>query len=82
VPQIAKNARAGSTGQLSFITVTLNFLGNIARIFTTLTEVPDPILLWGVFTSTALNGTLFAQVIPSLLCHSFPHHVSLTHRVC
>jgi mannose-P-dolichol utilization defect protein 1 len=69
VPQIVENAKSGSTGQLAFITVTLNFFGNVARIFTTLTEVPDPVLLWGVFSSAALNGTLFAQVRFVVLPH-------------
>jgi len=36
VPQIVENARNASTSSLSAITTTLEFLGNLARIFTTL----------------------------------------------
>ena len=37
--QIAENVQAGSTGQLAFLTLFMNFAGAAARIFTTLQEV-------------------------------------------
>ncbi|KAJ3143854.1 hypothetical protein HK101_003008 [Irineochytrium annulatum] len=63
VPQIFTNFSTGSTGQLSFITMALQSLGSAARIFTTLREVDDPVILLGCVVAAALNAVLFAQVI-------------------
>lgn len=63
VPQIALNFTQGHTGQLSIATSALFFLGNIARLFTTLTEVNDPVLLAGVLVGLLLNGTLVFQLV-------------------
>ena len=41
VPQIMSNFRGKSTGQLALVSVALSFVGGLARIFTTLTEVPS-----------------------------------------
>jgi len=62
-PQIALNFVQGHTGQLSLITSALFFLGGIARLFTTLTEVDDPILLAGVIVGLLLNATLVMQLV-------------------
>lgn len=62
IPQIALNFTQGHTGQLSAVTSTLFFMGNIARLFTTMTEVKDPVLLAGVLVSIILNGTLVLQL--------------------
>eukprot|EP00462_Mataza_sp_D1_P020775 CAMPEP_0175139942 /NCGR_PEP_ID=MMETSP0087-20121206/11193_1 /TAXON_ID=136419 /ORGANISM="Unknown Unknown, Strain D1" /LENGTH=160 /DNA_ID=CAMNT_0016423029 /DNA_START=257 /DNA_END=739 /DNA_ORIENTATION=+ len=63
IPQIMTNFSNKSTGQLAFITCFLNFLGCVARIFTTLTEVSDLVVLSSVVISTVLNGILFLQVV-------------------
>lgn len=43
LPQIWESFKNKSTGQLSFITWFLNFGGSVARIFTTIQEVDDPL---------------------------------------
>lgn len=62
-PQIALNFSQGHTGQLSMTTSVLFFLGGIARLFTTLTEVNDPILLAGVLVGLLLSGVLVFQLV-------------------
>lgn len=62
-PQIALNFTQGHTGQLSMATSVLFLLGGIARLFTTLTEVNDPILLAGVLVGLLLNGLLVFQLV-------------------
>jgi mannose-P-dolichol utilization defect protein 1 len=39
------------------------FMGSLARVFTTVQEVNDPLLLWGYGLATALNGVLVLQMI-------------------
>ncbi|KAI9330188.1 hypothetical protein BDR26DRAFT_712000 [Obelidium mucronatum] len=63
LPQIYTNLVNGNTGQLSAITVGLQFIGAAARIFTTLREVQDQVILVSFLVATALNGVLFAQVL-------------------
>jgi mannose-P-dolichol utilization defect protein 1 len=62
-PQIALNFSQGHTGQLSLTTSALFFVGGVARLFTTLTEVNDPILLAGVLVGLLLNGMLVFQLV-------------------
>ena len=38
-------------------------LGSLSRIFTTLQEVPDPLILYGFIAGFALNLVLFVQVL-------------------
>jgi mannose-P-dolichol utilization defect protein 1 len=38
-------------------------LGSLSRIFTTLQEVPDPLILYGYIAGFALNAVLFIQVL-------------------
>ncbi|KAL9965803.1 hypothetical protein ACROYT_G029650 [Oculina patagonica] len=61
--QIVTNFRNGHTGQLSFIMVALLFLGAVARIFTTIQETGDKVMLITFLVSTALNATLTFQVL-------------------
>ena len=61
--QIVANFRNGHTGQLSFIMVLLLFLGAMARIFTTIQETGDKVMLLTFVVSTVLNGTLVFQVL-------------------
>ena len=63
LPQIWSNYKEQSTGQLAFLTTFLNAAGSAARVFTTVQEVPDPIMLTGVGISTALNGIILAQML-------------------
>jgi len=61
--QIVANFRNGHTGQLSFIMVLMLFLGAMARIFTTIQETGDKVMLVTFLVSTALNATLVCQVL-------------------
>ena len=61
--QIVANFRNGHTGQLSFIMVLLLFVGAMARIFTTIQETGDKVMLVTFLVSTVLNGTLVFQVL-------------------
>lgn len=61
--QIATTFKTKSTGQLSFVTASLNFLGTIARVFTTLVEVQDPMLLVNIISVTLLNGIIVVQFL-------------------
>jgi mannose-P-dolichol utilization defect protein 1 len=61
--QIMANYKNGHTGQLSAITTFMNFAGTLARIFTTIQEVDDALILFSFVCSTLLNGILAFQVI-------------------
>jgi mannose-P-dolichol utilization defect protein 1 len=62
-PQIIANQRAGTTGQLSVVTAFLNFAGSLARVFTTLQEVDDTLMLIGFVLGVSLNAVILAQII-------------------
>eukprot|EP01087_Luapelamoeba_hula_P007334 TRINITY_DN1796_c1_g1_i1.p1 TRINITY_DN1796_c1_g1~~TRINITY_DN1796_c1_g1_i1.p1 ORF type:complete len:273 (-),score=49.08 TRINITY_DN1796_c1_g1_i1:140-922(-) len=62
VPQIYQNMRDGNTGQLSLITWGLNGAGSLARVFTTLAEVRDPLILSGFVCAAFLNLVVVAQI--------------------
>jgi len=62
VPQILTNYRNQSVGKLSAFMVLLNFGGSMARIFTTMKEVGDKVVLLGYVIGTSLNGTLLIQI--------------------
>eukprot|EP00842_Homolaphlyctis_polyrhiza_P005366 jgi/Hompol1/5830/HPOL_002380-RA len=62
LPQIWDNFSAGSTGQLSSITVLLQFAGTLARVFTTLQEGLDNTILISFVTAAVLNGVVLAQI--------------------
>jgi mannose-P-dolichol utilization defect 1 len=61
--QIHINYSNGSTGNLSFITCTMNLLGTLSRIFTTLTELNDPFLLFNYSVGVVLNGIIVIQFL-------------------
>eukprot|EP01098_Paradermamoeba_levis_P005674 TRINITY_DN2385_c0_g1_i1.p1 TRINITY_DN2385_c0_g1~~TRINITY_DN2385_c0_g1_i1.p1 ORF type:complete len:249 (-),score=80.01 TRINITY_DN2385_c0_g1_i1:45-746(-) len=63
VPQIWTTYSNKSSGQLAFLTWLLNFVGSIARVFTTKQETGDPIILAGYVVGVVLNGTIFAQIL-------------------
>ncbi|KAH9371199.1 hypothetical protein HPB48_006077 [Haemaphysalis longicornis] len=52
------NYRQGHTGQLSVITTALLFLGGLARIFTSLTETGDPLMVLSFSLATAVNALI------------------------
>lgn len=61
--QIWSNFSNGHTGQLSFATSLLNFLGTLARLFTVLQEVEDVLILVNIGTVFALNTIIVLQFI-------------------
>ena len=63
LPQIWSNFRQGHTGQLSAFTVFMYFAGTLARVFTTIQEVQDPLILWGFLLATLFNGVLALQMV-------------------
>eukprot|EP01101_Sappina_pedata_P005444 TRINITY_DN2497_c0_g1_i1.p1 TRINITY_DN2497_c0_g1~~TRINITY_DN2497_c0_g1_i1.p1 ORF type:complete len:289 (+),score=123.08 TRINITY_DN2497_c0_g1_i1:2-868(+) len=63
VPQIWLNFKQGDTGSLSFLTFFLNFGGAVARIFTTMQELADPLFLVGYILSAFLNGIIVLQIV-------------------
>jgi mannose-P-dolichol utilization defect protein 1 len=62
LPQIAKNHRARSTGQLSTFAVVSQVGGCAARLFTTAQEVNDPLVAAGYVLALALNLVLGVQM--------------------
>ncbi len=61
VPQILKNHAAQSTGELSQLTLFLQLLGNVARIFTTIAQVRDGLMLASTLVAFCFNAVLFGQ---------------------
>mmetsp|Transcript_1197 Transcript_1197/g.3692 ORF Transcript_1197/g.3692 Transcript_1197/m.3692 type:complete len:249 (+) Transcript_1197:151-897(+) len=61
VPQLHLNWKTKSTGELAPSTLGLQLLGNLARIFTTIVQVRDPVVLISFVSATFLNGALFFQ---------------------
>ncbi|PCH39969.1 mannose-P-dolichol utilization defect 1 protein [Wolfiporia cocos MD-104 SS10] len=62
LPQIRQNHRARSTGQLSAFAVVAQIGGCLARLFTTATEVGDPLVSAGFALALLLNCVLGAQM--------------------
>ena len=63
VPQIVTNAKQKSTGELSLVSVALNWAGNLARVFTTLQSQAAGNVLVGHLLGTLCNGVLLAQIL-------------------
>ncbi|MCJ1287447.1 Mannose-P-dolichol utilization defect 1 protein [Xylographa opegraphella] len=63
VPQIWTVYQDGGTGQLSAFAVFNYLMGSLTRIFTTLQEVDDKLILYGFVAGFALNAVLAAQVV-------------------
>lgn len=63
VPQIAAIWQQGGTGQLSAFAVFNYLVGSLSRIFTTLQEVDDNLILYGFIAGFALNAILAAQMV-------------------
>ncbi|PLN82952.1 putative monosaccharide-P-dolichol utilization protein [Aspergillus taichungensis] len=62
-PQILTIWQEGSTGQLSAFAVFNYLAGSLSRIFTTLQEVDDPIILYGFIAGFSLNLVLATQML-------------------
>ncbi|CAK1549677.1 unnamed protein product [Leptosia nina] len=60
--QVITNYRNGSTGQLSAVTCFLLFAGSVARIFTSIQETGDQIIILTYCVSTVANGALVFQL--------------------
>jgi len=60
--QALTNYRNHSTGQLSLITVLMLFLGSLARIFTSLQETGDTMIILTFIVSSFCNAVLLAQL--------------------
>lgn len=63
VPQMLELYKDKSRGQLSSIVVFAQLLGTIARVFTTMTETDDKLLLYGFGLATVFNAIIAAQVM-------------------
>ncbi|KAH8588677.1 hypothetical protein B0O99DRAFT_638639 [Bisporella sp. PMI_857] len=63
LPQIWTIYQQGGTGQLSAFAVFNYLAGSLSRIFTTLQEVDDKLILYGFIAGFALNAVLAAQMI-------------------
>eukprot|EP00824_Muranothrix_gubernata_P013491 TRINITY_DN28121_c0_g1_i1.p1 TRINITY_DN28121_c0_g1~~TRINITY_DN28121_c0_g1_i1.p1 ORF type:complete len:250 (-),score=61.07 TRINITY_DN28121_c0_g1_i1:86-835(-) len=63
LPQIYQNFKSHGVGQLSLITWMLIFVGSLARIYTTLMEVPDKLVMGQFLLASLLNGTIFFQIV-------------------
>ncbi|KAF8571725.1 hypothetical protein P879_01265 [Paragonimus westermani] len=61
--QIIVNWRNGSTGQLSAVTLLLFALGSTARIFTSIQETGDNLIILTYILSTLCNYALVAQLL-------------------
>ncbi|XP_002734165.2 mannose-P-dolichol utilization defect 1 protein-like [Saccoglossus kowalevskii] len=61
--QVVANLRNGHTGQLSFITYLMLFLGSIARIFTSIQETGDPTMIATYIVSTTCNCVIVSQIL-------------------
>ena len=63
ITQIYTSYKSKSTGPLRTITYGLNLMGNAARIFTSLKETNDIIMVGGFVVSFVLNLIIFLQII-------------------
>ncbi|KAI1109420.1 hypothetical protein F5Y14DRAFT_432710 [Nemania sp. NC0429] len=63
IPQIAAIIQEGGTGQLSAFTVFNYLAGSLSRIFTTLQEVDDKLILYGFIAGFTLNLVLAIQMV-------------------
>jgi mannose-P-dolichol utilization defect protein 1 len=62
-PQIYTIWKEGGTGQLSAFAVFNYLLGSLSRIFTTVQEVDDKIILYSFIAAFSLNAILAAQMV-------------------
>ena len=63
LPQILTIWQQGGTGQLSAFAVFNYLFGSLSRIYTTIQEVDDQLILYGFIAGFVLNAVLAAQVV-------------------
>eukprot|EP01060_Flectonema_neradi_P032044 TRINITY_DN501_c2_g1_i1.p1 TRINITY_DN501_c2_g1~~TRINITY_DN501_c2_g1_i1.p1 ORF type:complete len:223 (+),score=38.68 TRINITY_DN501_c2_g1_i1:56-724(+) len=63
IPQIVSFYKAKSTGTAAFLTWFMNFGGSVARIFTTMSQVGDPVMLAGFIINAALGSIIMLQFL-------------------
>ncbi|XP_021903456.1 mannose-P-dolichol utilization defect 1 protein homolog 2 [Carica papaya] len=63
VPQIWKNFKNKSTGELSFLTCFMNFGGSMVRVFTSIQENAPLTVTMGSALGVLTNGTILSQII-------------------
>ncbi|KAL4538397.1 hypothetical protein Ndes2526B_g03298 [Nannochloris sp. 'desiccata'] len=63
LPQIILNFRRGNSGELSGASTGLSVAGNLARVFTTLTLVGDPLILATASSQLVLNSIVLYQIL-------------------
>lgn len=61
--QVVANFRQGHTGQLSAVTIFLLTLGSLARVFTSIQETGDSVVISTYICSSTINMILTAQVL-------------------
>lgn len=61
--QALANYRQGSTGQLSAVTLTLLTAGSAARIFTSIQETGDSVIIATYCVATFANAVIFSQLM-------------------
>lgn len=61
--QIRTNYQQQSTGQLSVVSVFLQFTGCLVRIFTSLQETGDQLVIINYIIAALLNGIIFVQFL-------------------
>ncbi|EMF16766.1 mannose-P-dolichol utilization defect 1 protein [Sphaerulina musiva SO2202] len=78
LPQIVTIFSQGGTGQLSAFAIFNYLAGSLARIFTTLQEVDDKLILYGFLAGFSLNLVLALQMIYYWNSPSTKHQEKLT----
>jgi len=63
LPQIWKNFKNKSIGELSFLTFFMNFAGSIVRVFTSIQENAPNSILTGFALGVFTNGTILSQIL-------------------
>jgi len=71
LPQIYKNFVHKSTGALSRETYFMQFVGALARIYTTVQQTGDVVSLTGYSVAAVCNGIIFVQI---LIYRNMHHH--------
>lgn len=61
--QVVTNFRQGHTGQLSAVTIFLLTLGSLARVFTSVQETGDSVVILTYICSSTINVILTMQVL-------------------
>ncbi|CAG0893934.1 unnamed protein product [Darwinula stevensoni] len=61
--QAWQNVKQGHTGQLSGLTLFLLLAGSLARIFTSVQETGDPVIVVSYLASSTVNAVILAQII-------------------